>query len=99
MVLPSPALDLDPTDFASAGVTYVLTGRFSGAELTGLDWVKERGKAPPSFPKASADNPAVQEYWVHPGLVFVVESWCFEENALAQDNSWLQEKGAAACGN
>ncbi|MCK5229675.1 MAG: hypothetical protein KAR13_05385 [Desulfobulbaceae bacterium] len=97
MVFPSPALNLDPTDFATAERSYRLTGYFSGTAITGLDWVNQRGEVPPTFPKASTANPALREYWAAPGLVFVVESWCFEENALKDDAKWLRKQGATSC--
>jgi hypothetical protein len=97
MVLPSPALDLDPTDVATPERSYHMTGYFSGAEVSGLEWVNRRGKAPPTFPKASKTSPEIQEYWTAPGLVFVVESWCFQENTLADDAQWLRKQGATPC--
>lgn len=97
MVLSSPDLNLDPTDFATAERKYRLTGYFSGAMITGLEWVVQRGKAPSTYPKSSSLDPALKEYWSVPGLVFVVESWCFEKNALEDDAKWLRKQGASSC--
>jgi hypothetical protein len=97
MVFPSPVLDLDPTDFATPERSYRMTGYFSGAAITGLEWVKQRGKAPPTFPKASTAGPELREYWTEPGLVFVVESWCFQKNAIEDDAKWLLQQGATQC--
>lgn len=103
MILPAPALTLDPTDFAAAGIPFRMTGHFNGSTLTGLEWVKQRGKAPPNFPKdAAQDDPVIQEYWAEPGLVFIVEHWCFDsealdENLFAEDMQWLHEHGAESC--
>lgn len=97
MVLSSPDLNLDPTDFVTAERKYRLTGYFSGAMITGLEWVRQRGKAPSTYPKSSTSDPALKEYWSVPGLVFVVESWCFEKNALKDDAKWLRKQGANSC--
>jgi hypothetical protein len=97
MVLPSPLLNLDPTDVATPERSYRMTGYFSGAVITGLEWVNQRGKAPPTFPKASKTSPELQEYWAAPGLVFVVESWCYQENTLVDDAKWLRNQGATPC--
>jgi hypothetical protein len=97
MVLPAPALEQDPTDFATPERTYRLTGYFSGETQSGLDWAKQRRARPPNFPKGGPDDPEAQEYWSAAGLAFVVESWCFEENAQQEENRWLRERGASPC--
>jgi hypothetical protein len=97
MVLPAPALQQDPTDFATPERTYRLTGYFSGETQSGLDWAKQRRARPPNFPKGGPDDPEAQEYWSAAGLAFVVESWCFEENAQQEENRWLRERGASPC--
>ncbi|MDZ7581607.1 MAG: hypothetical protein U5R30_13605 [Deltaproteobacteria bacterium] len=74
MFLPSSSLDLDPTDFATPERSYRMTGHFSGAAITGLEWIKQRDKAPTTFPKATISDPELREYWTTPGLVFVVEN-------------------------
>jgi len=96
MVLPSPQLNLDPTDFASAEIPFQMTGRFDGTAITGLEWVKKRGKTPPNFPAPSATDRSLQEYWTEPGLVFVVESWCFDKDTPEDEVQWLRDHGAAS---
>ena len=75
-----------------------LSGRFNGQVLTGLDWVEARGKRPPNFPKEHLDGPEVQEYWTQPGLAFIVEDWCYEQDSVdPEEIPWLREQGAVSC--
>jgi hypothetical protein len=97
MVLPGAALRHDPTDFAMPGLSYRMTGHFTGAIRTGLEWAGERKAPPPNFPRASARQAAVREYWSEPGLVFVVDDWCFEADGDQRDARRLRKRGAPEC--
>lgn len=97
MLLPAPGLKSDPTGLAVPGTIYRITGRFTGAEITGLEWARQRGEPPPSFPGATPGDPQVLEYWMAPGPVLVVEDWCFEPDGDPQDAQWLRARGAVQC--
>ena len=97
MVLASPELALDPTNVASAELSFKMTGYFDGTVMTGLEWAESRGEAPPGYPKGGADDSVAEEYWADDGLVFVVETWCFDDDPLSDDAEWLRDQGAASC--
>ncbi len=69
-----------------------MTGHFSGAAVTGLEWVKSERQGTANISQGIKAGPELREYWSAPGLVFVVESWCFQENALEDDANGCANK-------
>ena len=96
MVMLAPGLALDPTDLALPDMTVRMQGHFTGAQLSGLEWIAQRGSPTSAFPRSAAEA-ARREYWSEPGLVFVVERWCFEDNGRMGDMRRLLRRGARQC--